>query len=252
MDKRRITTVAGVKLPFLPLLLAAAIVSTAAVADEAPSAEMLRDFVLRSAVPSIAGTGSAAAATASAAPRIEVEVGALDPRLHLAPCRRIEPYLPPGTRAWGTLRLGLRCADGDVRWNVYLPVTVKAWVRGLVVTSALPAGSVLQARDLGNGEIDLAREAAPPINDPSLLIGRTLGRALAAGEGVSAGALKPRQWFAAGESVRISAVGAGYAVGGSGEALGPGIEGRAVRIRTESGRIITATPVAERSVEVQL
>ena len=38
---------------------------------------------------------------AAPAGRIEVEVGTLDPRLKLAPCERIEPYLPTGTRLWG-------------------------------------------------------------------------------------------------------------------------------------------------------
>jgi len=41
--------------------------------------------------------------------RMEVTVGALDSRLKLAPCAKVEPYLPPGTRLWGKTRLGLRC-----------------------------------------------------------------------------------------------------------------------------------------------
>ena len=57
--------------------------------------------------------------------RIEIEPGQLDPRLKLTPCRRIEPYLPTGSTAWGRTRVGLRCLQGPTRWNVYLPVTVR-------------------------------------------------------------------------------------------------------------------------------
>ena len=59
--------------------------------------------------------------------RMEVSVGTLDSRLRLAPCARVEPYLPAGARLWGRTRLGLRCVDGPTRWNVFLPITVKAF-----------------------------------------------------------------------------------------------------------------------------
>ena len=32
---------------------------------------------------------------------MEVSVGTLDSRLRLAPCSRVEPYLPAGSRLWG-------------------------------------------------------------------------------------------------------------------------------------------------------
>ena len=67
------------------------------------------------------------------AARVEVVVGQLDPRLHLAPCERIEPYLPPNVRLWGKSRIGLRCTQGRTAWNVYLPIIVKVWGRALVV-----------------------------------------------------------------------------------------------------------------------
>src|SRR5699024_10714439 len=57
--------------------------------------------------------------------RVEVVIGQLDPRLHLAPCARIEPYVPVGVRLWGKARIGLRCKEGAVPWNVYLPIIVK-------------------------------------------------------------------------------------------------------------------------------
>src|SRR5438309_6257337 len=59
-------------------------------------------------------------ATAAGGARIEVVVGQLDPRLRLAPCERIEPYLPPGVRLWGKSHIGLRCKEGRTAWNVYL------------------------------------------------------------------------------------------------------------------------------------
>ena len=76
-------------------------------------------------------------------PRIEVILGQLDPRLKLAPCDKVRTYLPPGTRMWGKARVGMRCEQGPVRWNVYWPITVKVWAPAVVaVTVAAPAPSV--------------------------------------------------------------------------------------------------------------
>jgi len=86
--------------------------------------------------------------------RPEIVLGALDSRLRLAECYRVEPYLPPGTRLWGRSRIGLRCVDGPVRWNVFLPVTVRAWGPAWVLKRPVTAGSILVQEDADIAEID--------------------------------------------------------------------------------------------------
>ena len=97
-------------------------------------------------------------AAESGGSRVEVSIGQLDPRLRLAPCQSIEPYLPPGVRLWGKARIGLRCKVGPTPWNVYLPITVKVFGRALVVPAGAAAGSVLGEADLAEAEVDLAEE----------------------------------------------------------------------------------------------
>jgi flagella basal body P-ring formation protein FlgA len=182
--------------------------------------------------------------------RVEIEVGALDPRLRLAPCDQIEPYLPANARLWGRSRIGIRCLTGPTRWNVFLPVTVKVFAPALVATRALPAGTLLAEGDLAQAEVDLAEDSSNALFQPALAIGRTIDRPLPAGRSLRQSHLKPRQWFAAGEVVQVVAQGPGFRVAGEGQALTPGTEGLPVRIRTESGRILTAQAVGERRVEV--
>lgn len=192
-------------------------------------------------------------ATAPAKPlRFEVQVGALDPRLKLAACQRIEPYLPPGTRLWGKTRIGLRCAQGVKPWNVYLPITVRVFGQALVATAPLPAGATLREDDLRLAEVDIAEDNAPLVSNASLAVGRTLTRPLIAGRGLRQTDLKPRMWFAAGDSVKVLASGPGFSVAGSGQALTPGIEGQTARVRTDSGQVLTGTPVGTRVVELSL
>jgi len=184
--------------------------------------------------------------------RVEVQVGQLDPRLRLAPCQRIEPYLPPGTRPLGQTRVGLRCTEGRTHWNVYLPVTVKLWGRALAARSPLPAGTVLGPEHLATAEVDLAASNDPAVADEGRALGRTLARSLAPGDALRQGDLKTRQFFPAGEVVRVTALGNGYAISSEGTALGPGIEGQSVRVRTESGRIVTGAAIGARDVEIKL
>lgn len=186
------------------------------------------------------------------APRTEVIVGALNPRLQLAPCALVVPYLPAGVRPLGKSRIGLRCEQGSRHWNVSLPVTIRVWAPSLVATTTLPAGTVLTDAHLGTAEVDLAARGDPVVSQPRLALGRTLARHLAAGDALRRDDLKTRKYFNAGDSVRIVAVGPGYSISSEGQALGPGLEGQATRVRTDSGRVLTGIATAERRVEVLL
>ena len=186
------------------------------------------------------------------APRVDVSIGQLDPRLRLAPCQHVEPYVPDGMRMWGKSRIGLRCTQGPSKWNVYVPITVRVFGTALVATSGIAAGTVLSAADLTQAEVDLAEDSSVPLANADQAIGRTLARALKPGQSLRQSHLKARQWFAAGETVTVLAQGDGFSVAGEAQALNPGIEGQPVRVRTESGRVLTGLPVGERRVELAL
>ncbi|MFP5397274.1 MAG: flagellar basal body P-ring formation chaperone FlgA [Gammaproteobacteria bacterium] len=180
--------------------------------------------------------------------RVQVQVGRLDPRLRLAPCRRIDTRMPAPTG--GAMRVALRCVDGPKRWQVHLPLTVQVLAPGWVAAADLPAGTPLGPEHLRRGEVDLA-DGGLGADDPSAF-GRRLARPLAAGAPLRATDLRARQWFAPGDVVQLVAVGRGYRVSGQGQAMAAGIEGRRVRVRTDGGRIVTGVPVAPARVEVAL
>lgn len=240
------------KSPYLPAVLFYVVVATAlmvvaaatraqtAAQQPADTADELRSLLSRET--KVAPTGT----------RVEFTIGRLDARLKLAPCQKIQPYLPPGTRLWGKSRVGLRCTQGPVAWNVYLPVTVKVYGQAVVAASSLGQGQELSATDLRTTEVDLAEEASPALLNLAEAVGRPLARALAPGQTLRQAHLKARQWFAAGETVKLVAQGTGFAVSSEGQALTPGIEGQAARVRTDNGRIVTGTPVGERQVEIRL
>lgn len=192
----------------------------------------------------MAREGARQAATPKA--RVEVEIGQLDPR------QKIQPYLPPGQPAWGRTRVGMRCVQGEKPWNVSIPVTVRVFIRSLVASASLPAGTTLDATQLAEEEIDMAAAPGAPVVSLEAAVGRTLSRPLAAGTALRQTDLRARQWFAAGENVRIVAVGPGWRIASEGQALTPGLEGQPARVRTEGGRVVQGRPVADREMEIAL
>jgi flagella basal body P-ring formation protein FlgA len=217
--------------------------------DPAPAAGSLMPEVARQ-LDALAATDPRA--RAQGVRRVDVVVGTLDPRLKLAPCSRIEPQLPPAASLWGRTRVGLRCTDGVARWNVFVPVTVRAFGAGMVARGHLPAGTVVSAADFIQAEIDLAEEPGKAFADLEGAAGRTLARPLRPGQGLRATHLQSRQWFAAGDTVRLTALGPGFAIQGEGQALSNGVEGQPARVRTESGRVLTGIPVGQRLMELPL
>ena len=225
--------------------------ATPAFADDAPTAPVAAGALDATLLDSV----RALALDKAGAPRgtrVEIVIGQLDPRLHLAACRRVEPYLPLGMRLWGKSRIGLRCKEGATPWNVFLPITVKVFGRALIVPNGAVAGSVLADADVAEAEVDLAEEFTAAIVDPKLAVGRTLAQALRPGQTLRQGQLKSRQWFAAGDTVKVIASGDGFALESEGQALGNGLEGQMARVRTESGKIVSGLPSGERRIEVAL
>jgi flagella basal body P-ring formation protein FlgA len=234
----------------LPLLCWSGLCALLLIARAAPARAQAVEAALSAQVQQFALEASRAVAVPGL--RVQVQVGRLDPRLRLAPCAVVRPYLPSGTRLWGASRIGLRCADAGTRWNVYLPVTVEVFGPAWVANATLPAGHVLSAGDLHLAEVNLAATRDPPLARAELAHGRALARPLAAGQALQPGDLRARQWFAAGDSVRLVASGSGWRIHGEGQALAAGIAGQQVRVRTESGRVVRGVAVAEGLVEVAL
>ena len=250
LPRSRLATIARVAAVALVVIAATAV--RLAHAQEASS--FTPDAALLKQVEAMARAAASAAAGADAADpvRIEIKVGQPDPRLKLAACGHVEPYLAPARPAFGATRVGLRCTQGAKLWNISLPVTVGVFARAAVTNSNLAAGTVLEAGHLSEAEVDLAAAPGSAIRQPELAVGRALAHALTAGATLRQSDLKARQYFAAGETVRVVALGSGWQVVTEGQAISPGVEGQTARVRTESGRILNARPSGNREVELAL
>ncbi len=184
--------------------------------------------------------------------RMEVVVGALDRRLHLAPCAKVQPYVPSGLRLWGKTRLGLRCLVGDTKWNVFLPVTIRAWGSAWVARRDVPAGAVLTQADGMAAEVDWADETSPVVAESSVWVGQVATRALSTGQVLRQNMLRAAQVFQAGAQVRVLAQGLGFQISADGQALSPGVVGQLTRVKMDNGRVMSGTVMDSRTVQVEM
>ncbi len=191
-------------------------------------------------------------AARGAPPRVEIKLGDLDPRLKLAPCEKVRAYMPEGSRLWGRARVGMRCEQGPVRWNVYWPVEVKVWAPAVVAVVPLRPGVAISASDVRIAEADLASGLSPAFRRVEEVIGRSVMRVIDPGESVHQDDLRQRRWFAAGDTVTVKVKGVGFSASADGLAISHGDEGQCARIKFESGRVVCGRPVGERMAEVLL
>ena len=230
--------------PLWMLALAGAVRAAAPSPPSAPAVDAGHVEAIRSLAAGAAGQ------LAQGQARVEVKVGDLDPRWRLATCTRVEPFLPAGHRPWGRTRVGLRCLEGSQRWSVTLPVLVSVHVPGVVASQTLPAGVTLSAAHLRSQELDWGLHGPATLLHPDDLVGRVLQRPVGEGAPLSRGDLRPRQWFAAGDHVRLVARGEGFRVESEGVAVTAGIEGQTARARAASGRILVGRPLGPGQLEV--
>ena len=179
--------------------------------------------------------------------RMEVQVGKLDARLNLAPCARVEPYLPSGSKLWGRTRIGMRCVEGPKPWNVFMPVTIKAYGPAWVLTHNVSMGEMLSYEHAMQTEVDWAESPHSIIALPEDWVGQTAARNLTAGMALRQTMVKAPEVFKSGAAVKVRVEGGGFVVTSSGKALQAGSVGESVRVRMGNGRTImgTVTPQGE-------
>jgi len=155
---------------------------------------------------------TAAVAAAGSAARVEVTVGNIDSRL--------------------------------------VPVTVRVHGPALVATRPLAPHTALEAADTQVAEVEWTREPQGVATDTAQLHNRVLQRSVGLGQPIPLAALRAPTVISQGDPVRVIGNGRGFSISAEAIALASAQEGQAVRVRTDSGRVLSGTARAGRQVEV--
>ena len=181
---------------------------------------------------------------------VTVEVGQLDRANQLPPCASLTAFLPPGTRAWGQLSVGVRC-DSPVVWTVYLPARVSAITDYLVTARPIRPGQIIGPDDLRLERGDLAAQPAGALTDMARAVGHHARFAIAAGNTLRHDMLRLPPVVQQGQNVKVVSSGPGFSVTNEGRSLNRAGEGESVRVRLANGQVITGVARADGVVEVR-
>lgn len=179
---------------------------------------------------------------------VKVTVGAIDPRLNLAPCPAPQAFFMPGARAWGKTTVGVRCAAPT--WTIYVQAMVS--VQGEYVTNAVPLaqGQTIEAGQLSLMKGDLAMLPPGVATDIGQVVGRSSNVSLPPGTPLRLDTLKSKPVVQPGQLVKLVSSGNGFSVSAEAKALSMAGEGQPVQVKTASGQQVTGIAKAGGLVEV--
>lgn len=174
--------------------------------------------------------------TASLSGKVNISVEKLDPRIALAPCAKLEAFLPSGSQLIGKTSVGVRCAEKN-GWQIYIPVQIKIALDLLVSARQLPAGHTLQEQDVARQTMEITRTVG--YTDADQVIGKVLRYSIAAGQVLRDDMLRAPYSVTQGQVVQVTAKGNGFSIRGEGVAMNNAVDGQAVQVRVGSGRMIS-------------
>ncbi len=181
--------------------------------------------------------------------KVTVEVGSIEPRLKLSPCVSPTAFLLKNSQAWGKTTVGIRC-DAPDAWSIYVPANIKVHGEYLAAARSLPRGHVIQKSDLMLDSGELTALPAKTLNRPEQALGSVVAISLHPGAPIRQDALRIRRAVKQGQIVRLLSTGPGFSITSEGKAQNNATAGQFVRVRTNSGQIISGIAHADGVVRV--
>ncbi|MFM0201010.1 flagellar basal body P-ring formation chaperone FlgA [Paraburkholderia fungorum] len=182
--------------------------------------------------------------------KVDITVAPAFPR-GLAACTTLEPFMPSGARLWGRMTVGVRCA-GERPWTIYLQARISLHATYYLAARAMAPGEVFTAADLVARDGDLTGLPEAIVTDPSQAVGSVSLVRVAGGMPLRRDMLKSASAVSIGQTVRVVAAGAGFAISAEGSAMNNASPGQQVRVKTANGQIISGVVKDGSTVEIQL
>ncbi|SDL72155.1 flagella basal body P-ring formation protein FlgA [Franzmannia pantelleriensis] len=170
----------------------------------------------------------------------EVHIEVHPPSAHLPTCESPEPFMPnERSPAQGRVSVGVRCGEQGQQVR-YMQASIAVIGDYVVLRQDIPAGTLIEPGMLELSEAELGRLPRGVLTDLDDVIGQESARALRAGSAITSQQLREVTLVERGASVRIEAVGNGFAVSREGQALDSGGMGREIRVRLANREILSA------------
>lgn len=208
-------------------------------ASEVEGAEQIRAAVMAAVEPRLAAYTDA---------RLEIAVGAIDPRLRLPFCAAPDVTLPPLNAALMTAKVDCQAPS----WTIYVPVRLHAWIDAVVAAANLSPNTRLDAGDLTRGRVDMFATNGSFLTDLKDVEGKILRVGLVAGSPVLTPFLEYPVVVHRGQKVLLTLTATTMTIKAPALALEDGRIGDSIEIENpESQKTMRATVLSDGGVEVR-
>ncbi|MDZ4296756.1 MAG: flagellar basal body P-ring formation chaperone FlgA [Moraxellaceae bacterium] len=182
---------------------------------------------------------------------VEIRSRALDPRTRLADCDQpLDTYLPHHSRIRANTTVAVRC-QGQVNWQIFVPVNTQVYAPVLVAKHAIARGQVLQADHVVTERRDIAALPHGYLSHIDNAKPQRLRFAVAMGAVISPSTLEPDAAISRGQQVRLVNTRGHFNISMTGIALKEGAIGSRIQVRNNSsGRIIEGIVTSAETVAI--
>jgi len=187
--------------------------------------------------------------TASLGDQVTIEIR--DSAVDFGDCSTPQPFLPRPGVPQGRVTVGVHC-DSDGSRTRYLQATVSAMVRHLVALKSVDPGQRFDATMLGWQQADISRLRRGYLANLDQAIGMVATRRIPNGATLTDNMLRKPWMVKRGDTVVLTAVGPGFRVSRSVEALDNGGLGSTIRLKTENNQILQGTVTGQDRLRVDL
>lgn len=170
--------------------------------------------------------------------KVSAAAMAVDNRLKLANCDKLQMFLPNGSRAWGKTSVGVKCTAPQT-WTIYVQANVEVMADYLIAATPLAQGQIISEQDLAKAQGDLARLPPGVFTDAAQAVGRLVYVPLSAGTVLRQEMLRILPVVQQGQKVVLNTTGKGFMVTAEGTALANAIEGQRVRVKVGNGQVVS-------------
>jgi flagella basal body P-ring formation protein FlgA len=160
---------------------------------------------------------------------VKLATVALDPRLRLAPCARLDTFANAPRNAQSRVIARISCVSPA--WTLNVPVEIRRTHTVLVLRRALGRGEAVAATDVVAQKRELPGLASPFVARPEDLAGRLTRRPLPEGTAVTAEALSAALLIKRGQQVTLVAQSAGFEVRAPGRAMADAAANQRIRVQ---------------------
>ncbi len=182
--------------------------------------------------------------------RIDFEVANIDPNLRMPSCSRKLSLKKNESRLLGRISIRVRC-EGSKPWQIYVPVSVKAYQKVVTAAAPLTQEQRLDASVIALTEKEVSRLTQGYYSSVNEVLGKSLKRPVPLNGVIQPNMVVEAMVINRGDEVMIVAKVGTLSVKSPGIAINNGRVGQQIQVKNKSSkRVITARVVSSRLVEV--